>query len=151
VRHVDVSGSGGTSWVAVETERATGPSRPLGEALRDWGIPTAAAIGFARAQRPRFKTIIATGGVSTGLDVARAIALGANAGGIARPVLKAFASGGRDAALRLFDQIEAELRSVMLLVGARDVSALRKTPVLIGAPLRSWARLARKGRPTRLA
>jgi isopentenyl-diphosphate Delta-isomerase len=151
VRHVDVSGAGGTSWVAVETQRASGANRPLGEALRDWGIPTAASVVFARATRPRFKSVIATGGVSTGLDVARALALGAHAAGIARPVLQAFTSGGRDGALRLFDQIEAELRATMLLIGARDIPGLRKAPMLVGAPLRSWTRLARKGRATRVA
>lgn len=145
VRHVDVSGSGGTSWVAVETERAVAPAaRSLGEALREWGIPTAASVAFARAARPRFKTIVATGGVSTGLDAARALALGATVVGIARPVLQAYSSGGRAAAASLFDRVEAELRAVMLLAGAKDISALRKAPVLVGAPLRSWTRLARK-------
>jgi isopentenyl-diphosphate Delta-isomerase len=144
VRNLDVSGSGGTSWVAVETERATGPSRSLGEALRDWGIPTAASVVIARAIRPRFKTIIATGGVSSGLDIARALALGAHAAGIARPVLQAFVSGGREGAERFLDHIEAELRAVMLLVGARDVATLRKIPVLLGRDLRRWAKLVKR-------
>src|SRR5206468_2628911 len=68
VEHVDVSGSGGTSWVAVETARADGAARSLGEALRDWGVPTAASVAYARRARPRLATIFATGGVSTGLD-----------------------------------------------------------------------------------
>src|SRR5262249_32977704 len=83
VRHVDGSGAGGTSWVAVETARASGSARTLGEALREWGVPTAASIIVVRRARPRFKTIIATGGVTSGMDVAKAITLGASAAGIA--------------------------------------------------------------------
>ncbi|MCC6557855.1 MAG: type 2 isopentenyl-diphosphate Delta-isomerase [Polyangiaceae bacterium] len=146
IRSVDVSGAGGTSWVAVETERASGSARALGEALRDWGIPTAASVAIARAIRPRFKTIIATGGVATGLDVARALALGAHAAGLARPVLQALVAGGREAAVRLLEGVEAELRAVMLLVGARDVATLRKAPMVLGPGLRRWMKLAKAAR-----
>ncbi len=146
VRHVDVSGAGGTSWVAVETARAAGQDRSLGVALRDWGVPTAASVLISRAARPRFKTIIATGGVSSGLDVAKAIVLGADAAGIARPVLQALLSGGRDGALAFLDQVEAELRAVMLLVGARDVRALRRAPAVLSTELERWANLASGGK-----
>ncbi|WP_437985343.1 type 2 isopentenyl-diphosphate Delta-isomerase [Sorangium sp. So ce117] len=144
VRDLDVSGAGGTSWVAVEAARAAGAARSLGEALREWGVPTAASVLIARAIRPRFKTIIATGGITSGLDVARALALGAHAAGIARPVLQAFVSGGRDAAVRYLESVEAELRAVMLLVGARDVASLQKAPVLLGRELRRWTRLLKQ-------
>ena len=96
VRHVDTSGAGGTSWVAVETKRAEAVSdmnaRALGEAFWDWGIPTGASVGVLAPLG--FETVIATGGIMTGLDVARAIALGAHAAGIARPALKALVAGG---------------------------------------------------------
>jgi isopentenyl-diphosphate Delta-isomerase len=144
VRNIDVSGAGGTSWVAVETERASFSSRSLGEALREWGIPTGASVLIARAMRPRFKTIIATGGVSNGLDIARALALGAHAAGIARPVLQAFMSGGRAGAIQFLENIEAELRAAMLLVGARDVATLRKAPAVLGRDLRRWAKLVKQ-------
>lgn len=143
VRHIDVSGAGGTSWVAVETERASGEAKSLGTALRDWGVPTAASVLVAKRARPRFNTIIATGGVANGIDAAKAIALGAHAAGIARPVLQAFVSGGREGAIRFLDQVEAELRAVMLLVGAGSVRALRKTTTLIRGDLRDWAEVAR--------
>jgi isopentenyl-diphosphate delta-isomerase len=143
VRHLDVSGAGGTSWVAVETERAApGAARSLGTALREWGVPTAAAVLIAKKTRPRFQTILATGGVASGLDAAKAIALGAHAAGIARPVLQALVSGGRAAAEAFLDQIEAELRAVMLLVGAGSIRALRKAQVLISGDLPRWAELA---------
>ncbi|UQA55202.1 type 2 isopentenyl-diphosphate Delta-isomerase [Polyangium aurulentum] len=146
VRHLDVSGAGGTSWVAVETARASGQDRSLGLALREWGVPTAASVMIARKTRPRFKTIIATGGVSSGVQVAKAIALGAHAAGIARPVLQALLSGGRDAALAFLDQVEAELQAVMLLVGARDVRQLRRTPKVFAPELERWASMAARGR-----
>jgi isopentenyl-diphosphate delta-isomerase len=149
VAHLDVSGAGGTSWVAVETQRATSAARTLGEALREWGVPTAASVVIARRARTResrrrFKTIIATGGVSSGIEVAKAIALGAHAAGIARPILQAFTTGGRDGALRRLEQIEAELRAVMLLVGAPNVAALRKADVVLGQQLRRWVKLAKR-------
>lgn len=144
IRHVDVSGAGGTSWVAVETARADADSRPLGEALRDWGVPTAASVAIARRARPRFKTIIATGGVSSGLDVAKAIVLGAHAAGIARPVLQAYVAGGKASAVRFLQEVEAELRAAMLLVGARNLAALRKAPHLLFGRLRRWVKLAKK-------
>lgn len=146
VRHVDVSGAGGTSWVAVETERARGGERALGEALREWGVPTAASVIAARRARPRLETIIATGGVATGLDAARAIALGAHAVGLARPVLQAFVASGREGAIALLDAVEAELRAVMLLVGARDVRALRHADTILGPDLTAWKRLARRAK-----
>jgi isopentenyl-diphosphate delta-isomerase len=144
VRHVDVSGAGGTSWVAVEAERAEGEARRLGAALRDWGVPTAASVAYARTARPRFETIIATGGVARGLEVAKALALGADVAGVARPVLRALVADGPDGARRMLDAIEAELRAVMLLVGARDVRALRKAPRVIHGELRRWLALARR-------
>jgi isopentenyl-diphosphate Delta-isomerase len=140
VRHVDVSGAGGTSWVAVETKRAETvndvAARALGEALWDWGIPTAASVGVLAPLG--FESIIATGGVMTGLDVARAIALGASAAGIARPALKALTAGGRAGALKFLEGVEAELRAVMLLTGSPNIAALRRAPRLLGSELRAW-------------
>ncbi|MBX3232326.1 MAG: type 2 isopentenyl-diphosphate Delta-isomerase [Labilithrix sp.] len=140
VRHVDVSGAGGTSWVAVETKRAEAASddraRALGEALWDWGIPTAASVG---ALAPLgFESIIATGGVARGLDVARAIALGAAAAGVARPALQALVAGGRAGALAFLEAVEHELRAVMLLTGSADLAALRRAPKVLGSELRAW-------------
>jgi len=139
VRHVDVSGAGGTSWVAVETLRATGGARDLGAALRDWGVPTAASVMCTA--RAGFETIIATGGVATGLDVARAIALGATAAGIARPVLQALLEGGPEGARAQLARVKRELAAVMLLVGAADLRALRRAPKLLGPRLDAYRRL----------
>jgi isopentenyl-diphosphate delta-isomerase len=146
VRHVDVSGAGGTSWVGVETKRASAAgdesARRLGEALWDWGIPTAASVALLAPLG--FDTIVATGGIGSGLDVARAIALGANAAGIARPVLRALSAGGRQGATAFLEAVETELRAAMLLTGSRDISALGRAPRVVLGELGSW--LAQLGR-----
>ncbi|MEI8254275.1 MAG: type 2 isopentenyl-diphosphate Delta-isomerase [Deltaproteobacteria bacterium] len=140
VCHVDVSGAGGTSWVGVETLRATEGARRLGEALWDWGVPTAASVVACTARS--FETVIATGGVASGTDVARALALGATAAGIARPALKALREGGREGVDRFFDDIERELRAVMLLTASRDIASLRAAPRIVTGELRDWIALS---------
>jgi isopentenyl-diphosphate delta-isomerase len=146
VAHVDVSGAGGTSWVGVETERAAeqgdARGRALGEAFWDWGIPTAACVALLAPLE--LKTLIATGGVSTGLDVAKAIALGATAAGIARPVLKALVEGGPAKAGELLDLVLAELRAAMLLTGSPNLAALRRAPRVLGGDLSLWVEQLRK-------
>lgn len=139
VNHVDVSGAGGTSWVGVETYRARDNNEgqyTLGQTFWDWGIPT--AVSTAMCSHFGFATIIATGGISSGLDVARSIVLGASSAGLARPVLKAFYTGGESAVHHLFDRIEMELKTAMLLVGAKDIASLKKVPRLITGELRDW-------------
>lgn len=140
VRHVDVSGAGGTSWVGVETKRAEAAGdavgRALGEAFWDWGVPTAASV--AAAAPVGFETIVATGGVASGLDAARAIALGASAAGIARPVLRAWHDGGVAGARRFLEGAIAELRAVMLLTGSRTVADLQRADRILTGELLAW-------------
>jgi isopentenyl-diphosphate delta-isomerase len=129
--------------VGVETLRAEAAgdarSRDLGRSLWDWGIPTAASVALVAPLG--LETVVATGGVSSGLDVAKAIALGAHAAGMARPVLKALLSGGRSAAVELLEGIEAELRAVMMLTGSRDLAMLRRAARVVTGDLRDWLRL----------
>jgi isopentenyl-diphosphate delta-isomerase len=135
VQYVDTSGAGGTSWVGVETLRAEGMRRSMGEQLWDWGIPTAPSVYYAaRASL----TTIATGGIRSGLDIARAIALGARAGGIARPVLQTLSREGEDGVRRYLDEVVQELRSVMLLTGTPTVEGLRQAPRVITGALEKW-------------
>ncbi|HEY8379684.1 MAG TPA: type 2 isopentenyl-diphosphate Delta-isomerase, partial [Nannocystis sp.] len=137
VEHLDVSGSGGTSWVAVEAHRAVDPDeRALADELWDWGIPTAASV--LQVQGLGFRGVIATGGLRTGSDVARAVALGATAGGLAAPVLKAHRAGGYDGVLAFLRRVILTVRSIMLLTGSRTVADLQRAPRVLGPALARW-------------
>ncbi|HXV36955.1 MAG TPA: type 2 isopentenyl-diphosphate Delta-isomerase [Myxococcota bacterium] len=135
VEWVDTSGAGGTTWTGIESMRGGTRQQALGAELREWGIPTAASITYARRAGLR---IIASGGIRTGLDAARAIALGAHAVGLALPFLRAFASGGVPEVLNATAALVESLRSIALLVGAASLDALRAAPRVLGAELRSW-------------
>jgi isopentenyl-diphosphate delta-isomerase len=137
VHTVDVSGAGGTSWVAVEAVRAAEGSdaASLGSELWDWGIPTAVSVvGCARAGLD----VIASGGLRSGYDVARALALGARAGGMAAPMLRAQRAGGTAAVAQLIGQVVGAIRAVCLLTGSRSVRDLARAPRHLGAPLRAY-------------
>lgn len=144
IRHIDTSGAGGTSWVAVEMQRAQGEAKHLGTILREWGVPTAASVLCAAAAKPRFETIIATGGMKSGVEIAKAIALGASAGGIARPVLQALTEGGTQGARDFLARVKAEILSVMLLCGARTLADLRDADRIVGQGLMRWSELANR-------
>ncbi len=135
VRWVDTSGAGGTSWVGVETLRARARTRRLGELFWEWGVPTAASV----AQLADLGLgVVATGGVRHGLDVARALALGATAGGIARPFLQAYNEGGRDGARDAALGVIDEIRVATLLSGCRTPAELRERPLVVGPALARW-------------
>jgi isopentenyl-diphosphate delta-isomerase len=94
----------------------------------------------AIANESKHVTLIATGGIASGLDAARAIALGAHLVGVARPVLKALRSGGAAQANALLESFERELRAAMLLTGSRDLAALRQAPRVLSNELLGWLR-----------
>ncbi|MCX4244463.1 type 2 isopentenyl-diphosphate Delta-isomerase [Paraliomyxa miuraensis] len=136
VRTVDVSGAGGTSWVAVEEHRAVDPDwKAVAGELWDWGIPTAASVLQLRGLG---LDVIATGGVRTGLDAAKAVALGATAAGMAAQVLRAHKAGGYEGARQFLQRVMMTVRSVMLLTGCRTVEDFRRVPTLLGPDLRRW-------------
>lgn len=135
VKWVDVGGAGGTSWVGVETLRARAATRTLGERFWDWGIPTAASV----AQLADLGLgIVATGGVGHGLDIARALALGATCGGMARPFLMAHNQGGRALASEVAAQVVHELRIACLLTGSASPAELASKPLRLGPALQRW-------------
>ncbi len=130
---IDIGGWGGTSWAAVERLRATdGRLARLGEAFLSWGIPTVVSLCEAgRTGGP----IIATGGVRSGIDVAKAIALGADLGGMALPLLKA-AMGGEDALFGTIDAVHQQLKTAMFLTGSRTIQDLKRVRTYITGPTR---------------
>jgi isopentenyl-diphosphate delta-isomerase len=124
VAAIDVAGSGGTSWSEVEYHRApTEALRTLAKAFADWGIPTAESLLMARAGAPGMP-LIASGGLRTGIEAAKALALGAVAVGVASPFLKASAASPEEV-IAAIDQFASELRIAMFCVGAGDIAALR--------------------------
>ena len=135
VRWVDVSGAGGTTWIGVETLRTPPEERALGELLWDWGTPTAASIGWAAA---RGLEVIGSGGLRSGLDVARALALGATMAGMARPWLMAIFNHDRAHALAYGRRLLHALRVIMTLTGSADLDALRQAPRILGPRLERW-------------
>ena len=128
VRVIDVAGAGGTSWAAVEAERIADPLQAeLARSFTDWGIPTAEAIAELRAAQPG-ATIIGSGGIRNGIDVAKAIRLGADVVGQAAGVLSA-AVESADAVVAHFGLVIAQLRTVCFCTGAADLAALRQVPI----------------------
>jgi isopentenyl-diphosphate delta-isomerase len=138
LRAVDISGAGGTSWPRVEQLRAKDDrSRELGELLSDWGIPTAACVAAARAAAPELQ-IVASGGLRSGLDAARALALGADVAAFALPLVRAHQERGAEGARAALLGILTALRAAFLLCGARNLVALRASRPVILDPLRTW-------------
>ena len=138
VRGFDVSGTGGTSFAAVEHYRAAeqGAEREarLGRTFWDWGIPSPVSLReIAALGLP----VIASGGIRSGLDIARAVALGASAAGIAGGILRAAAVSYEETRKEL-EQLVYELRVAMFLTGSRTVTELRRVPVVITGETRQW-------------
>ena len=119
VAAVDVAGAGGTNWALVEGRRSPAAGA-VAEAFASWGVPTAEALIEARAAVPGLP-LIASGGVRDGVDVARCLALGACAAGLARPLLLAAQEGDVETALQL---LIAQLRIATWAVGAARSSDL---------------------------
>ena len=129
VSAIDVAGAGGTSWAKVESERAENPlQRQLGKTFADWGLPTAECIVAIRKLYPDIP-LIASGGLRSGMDVAKAIALGADLAGLAWPFLQA-ASQSTDALDDLVQLIIAELSTVLFCTGNGTVSQLKHSQAL---------------------
>lgn len=126
---LDVAGAGGTSWSEVEAYRAENAAvQRIARDFADWGIPTADSIEMVRKVAPDVP-LIASGGIYTGLDVAKSIALGADAAALARPFLKAATISGEAAEEKAWE-IAEELRTVMFCLGLADVASLQNTPLL---------------------
>jgi isopentenyl-diphosphate Delta-isomerase len=129
VSGIDVAGAGGTSWAKVESERAkTALQRRLGETFGDWGISTTDCIASIRTVAPS-APLIASGGLRNGLDIAKAIALGADVAGLALPFLQA--ADTSVAAVRELTQIlMAEVQTVLFCTGNANLAALQQSNCL---------------------
>ncbi|MDZ8221535.1 type 2 isopentenyl-diphosphate Delta-isomerase [Nostoc sp. ChiVER01] len=129
VAAIDVAGAGGTSWAKVESERAENPlQRRLGTTFADWGLPTAECITTIRAIAPNVP-LIASGGLRHGLDVAVAIALGADIAGLAMPFLQAAATSEK-AVAELVEVLIAEITTVLFCTGNATLFQLKHSDSL---------------------
>ncbi|AFO55689.1 MULTISPECIES: type 2 isopentenyl-diphosphate Delta-isomerase [unclassified Natrinema] len=128
---VDVAGQGGTTWSGIESHRAAavGAQRQeaIGRLFRAWGVPTAVSTLEAATVHD---CVIASGGVRSGLDIAKAIALGARAGGLAKPFLGP-AGQGVDEVVDLIETLTLELRTAMFVTGSASLSELRDTEYVV--------------------
>ncbi|NEQ33701.1 MAG: type 2 isopentenyl-diphosphate Delta-isomerase [Leptolyngbya sp. SIO4C5] len=124
VAAIDVAGAGGTSWAKVEGQRAQdAKQRRLGQTFADWGLPTAECIASIRQVAPT-APLIASGGLRNGLEVAKAIALGADLAGLAWPFLKA-ADESEAALVELTEILIAEITTTLFCTGAANLAELR--------------------------
>ncbi|MFG1395057.1 type 2 isopentenyl-diphosphate Delta-isomerase [Xanthobacter agilis] len=125
---LDVAGAGGTNWALAEGARGEGRTRAVAAAFADWGVPTAIAVRLVRAACPTVP-VIASGGVRHGVDVAKAIRLGADLAGQAAAVLPA-AMESTAAVVEHFTILRDQLKVACFATGARDLEALRRVPLL---------------------
>lgn len=151
-RGIDVGGRGGTNFMAVEAWRQ-------GETLDDewdaWGLPTAVSLAEVVATVPESVPVVASGGLRSGHDAAKSLAMGAQLCGIAGPLLRLAADGDEDGLDRWVTGLHDTLKTLMVLMGVRTILDLRQRPVVIHGVLGEWlsvrgldafrARLAQRG------
>jgi len=121
---LDTAGLGGTSWARIEAARAG--DAELGEVFAAWGIPTPESIRQCR--RVPGVTVIGSGGLRNGVDVAKALALGADLAGLAFPFLAA-ATESADRVAQRVRRIVAELETTMFCLGVQTLAELRRVPI----------------------
>ncbi len=135
VHAVDVSGFGGTHWGRIEGGRSNEGEklRLASETFRDWGIPTVESLSSALSIGPEFE-VWGSGGVRSGLDAAKLLAMGARMVGLAKPLIEA-ALDGEEALDRKMDLLEYELKTAMFCTGSKTTKDLRERGVW------EWARI----------
>ena len=127
VKHIDLAGSGGTSWSFVESRRSDQPG--LGELFTDWGIPTPLALKLMKPYRHEV-TLIASGGIRNGIDMVKGMILGASLCGLARPFLQP-ARESVDAVRKEIQRLKREFVTAMFLLGAAEIGAIKGNEDLI--------------------
>lgn len=132
---LDCAGAGGTSWAGVEIMRRDGISQKQEQTSLDyfwnWGIPTAQSIrGLASLKSEYDFTLIGSGGITSGIEMAIALALGADMAAAARPFLQAVAAGGTELLVNTIHQWQVDLRRIMFLTGSETLGVLHSSLIL---------------------
>jgi len=139
---IDVAGAGGTSWAAVEFYRARKRGNHLtektGEEFWDWGIPT--AVSIVEVVQSVNIPVIASGGIRSGLDIAKAIGLGADLAGFALPILEPATKGAEEVKKKL-EMFIHQLATSMFLVGASSIEDLKNAPIVVLGRTAEWLRI----------
>ncbi|WP_297217349.1 type 2 isopentenyl-diphosphate Delta-isomerase [Thermoplasma sp.] len=137
VKAIEVSGMSGTTFAAVEYYRAKKENNlekmRVGETFWNWGIPSPASVHYCSDLVP----VIGSGGLRNGLDLAKAIVMGATVGGFARTLLKD-ADTSPDQLMKNIELIQREFRVAMFLTGSKNVYELKFTKKIISEPLKDW-------------
>jgi isopentenyl-diphosphate delta-isomerase type 2 len=126
--YVDIAGAGGTNWISVESYRDNEAALAAAREFDNWGYPTARLLVDSPVTSGK---ILASGGIRTGMDVAKALALGAVSCGLALPLARAAHAGGADAVVAYIRHVEVVLRTVMVLTGSQTVAKLRRPGTLL--------------------
>lgn len=121
---IDVAGAGGTSWAGVEILRHAEQDQASLEPFWDWGIPTVQSLLDVATLKDREFTLISSGGITNGVDIAKSIALGADLAAMARPLIKSLMSGGPESLHKQIESIIFQLRGAMFLTGSRTLHEL---------------------------
>ncbi|MFA8437984.1 type 2 isopentenyl-diphosphate Delta-isomerase [Pueribacillus sp. YX66] len=130
---IDVSGFGGTNFSAIENMRR---KRTL-SFLNHWGIPTACSLAEVKKSLPTIE-VIASGGIQTSLDVAKAISLGASACGLAGYILNILVNDGEEKLIEEIQNIHHEIKMIMTALGTPNIHRLQKAPIVISGPTHHW-------------
>ncbi|MGC8656187.1 MAG: type 2 isopentenyl-diphosphate Delta-isomerase [Thermoplasmata archaeon] len=148
IKAIDVSGKGGTSFAKIELYRAIERKTyhaQMGKIYEEWGIPSPLAVLYGKKSS---KPIIGSGGILTGLDAAKAIAVGSDIAGMARPVLMAmkegYESNSKDEMLKearqFMDNFINEFKVAMFLTGSSNINNLKKANYIIKGECQEWIR-----------
>ena len=140
VAAIDVGGRGGTNFLAIEARRAR---RPLSPEVLGWGLPTAVSLLEVLDAAAGKVEVLASGGMFSSLNIAKALALGAQAVGLAGHPLYLLMKRGRDTLIQEIRRIERELRLIMLMTGAASLEELRRVPLVITGFTGEWVKQRR--------
>ncbi len=135
---LDIGGKGGANFILVESYRRDFAG---GQLFARWGLSTAVSlveVAEVVAKAGVQLDIVAAGGIRSGLDMAKALSMGATLTGVAAPLLRCFYRGGREAVEQYLLQLKKELRQTMLLLGARTLAELRKKSLVILGDTGKW-------------
>jgi isopentenyl-diphosphate delta-isomerase len=136
IRAIDVQGSGGTSWTAVDSLRH---KKGFGKVFWDFGIPTAVSILDVRnAMRGVDKKVVASGGIRNGLEAVKALVLGADLVATSMPVLKAQQKGGSKGVANFFFNLKREMEIASFLLGCKNIAELHKERFVMTGKLKEW-------------